>query len=196
MNGRQLRGLFVRFNQQFFGARLPQYSVRAVDGIRISTSVGYVYGICRSKRRIIEIDNSLPDTDAISALLHEMAHAATPRDHNHGKKWTAEMIRLREAGAPLTGSDLNITMESSEDGRISRRKFRDFVDDVLTQCPNVTLKQVIRHHIRWKGGYPTVAEWLRKLPWSRQVFRQCKKDHTERIRARHRLLTHNVSVAG
>jgi SprT-like family len=77
--------LFERFNQKYFGNRMPAYRVAQSD------SCGSI-GVCRKKQRAIHLSAGLRDSLVRTTLLHEMAHAATsPR---HGPVWQKEMRRL------------------------------------------------------------------------------------------------------
>jgi hypothetical protein len=55
--------------------------------------------------------------NSISCLLHEMAHAATTC--YHGMPWKREMIRLREAGAPLVSADLSVELTDWDGAEVS-----------------------------------------------------------------------------
>jgi hypothetical protein len=99
MNGRQLCALFKQFNDEYWGGRLPAYSIHVVANM---TSLGE-WGRWLKKRKLIEILRGLTDEDATSTLLHEMAHAAT--NGGHDVPWKREMIRLLSAGAPLANTD-------------------------------------------------------------------------------------------
>src|SRR5215471_17966417 len=105
MHGNELRRLFREYNARYFGGRLPDYRLRSVEGI---TRLGEA-GECNRRQRVIRILRSLDDDDSRNCLLHEMAHAATTS--GHGKRWKAEMIRLRRAGAPLRGPDATVRMD-------------------------------------------------------------------------------------
>ena len=117
LNGKQLRAFFLDFNERYWGGRLPPHHIRCVDHItRLGES-----GDWNPRRRIIRIERGLDDGDAISCLLHEMAHAAT--SGVHGMKWKAEMIRLREAGAPLVGPDSRVSLDDWDGVRVKALDF-------------------------------------------------------------------------
>ena len=87
LNGRQLRVKFTEFNTRYFSDRLPSYAIRVVPHIKKNINAVDAYGVCRKKRKRIEILAGLSDEEAISTLIHEMAHARTT-DH-HGMRWEA-----------------------------------------------------------------------------------------------------------
>jgi SprT-like family len=96
----RLKRLFVRYNQRYWGGKLPAYAVR-LDST-------YKGGYCCKKTHTItmNIESTQSDRDIRGVLLHEMAHAATRADH--GATWRAEMARLRDAGAPTCAIDYRL----------------------------------------------------------------------------------------
>src|SRR5947207_529163 len=122
MDGKRLRKLFIEFNEKYFGNGLPNYHIRVVDHI---TKLG-ASGICSRPRRLIRILRSLDEERAISTLIHEMAHAAT--SGHHGKAWRAEMVRLRNQGAPFSEADANVDMVVP---KVTIAKFRSSVSDAF-----------------------------------------------------------------
>jgi hypothetical protein len=177
VDGKQLRALFQQFNAQYFNGRLPAYALRAVEQ---STWLGES-GTCFRKRRLIKVSRTLPDEEAISTLLHEMAHAAT--NGGHGMPWEREMIRLREAGAPLVSPDLDVDLGDWYGHRVSRTRFRGETEDMLVACElnatELVLNDAVKNFIRNVGGAETVAEFRRKYPWAGAVFNDVRKDHLE-----------------
>src|SRR5215472_1627551 len=141
MNGRELRRLFAEFNQRYFGGRLPKYRLRSE---LYMTRLGEV-GRCHIRQRLIRINRSLKDDEAISCLLHEMAHAATTEHHR--KPWKAEMIRLRHAGAPLIGPDATVALEDWSGDFVGQKQFRYAVQDLLIDHADITLSSAIRYFI-------------------------------------------------
>jgi hypothetical protein len=173
MDGKKLRALFQEFNAQYFGSKLPSYSIRAVEGM---TDLGEA-GLCNRPRKLIKILRSLSDEDAISCLLHEMAHAAT--SGHHGMPWKREMIRLRDAGAPLVSADLRVELTDWDGQQVSRTHFRRVVQGILVDTPNVTLHDAITHFIRTEGGPTTIKKFRRKFSWAATVFQAEKVAHAE-----------------
>ena len=176
LNGKQLRIQFQQFNQQYFDGRLPPYRIRVVkDMIGLGGS-----GHCDKKRRLIKIQVGWSDEETVGTLLHEMAHAATS-GIPHGMPWKKEMIRLREAGAPLTGSDKSTRLDDWDGRTVTRRHFRAAVHDLLLEVdvPTVTLHGAVRYFLYNEGGRETVASFLRRNPWARAVFRVAKKQRAE-----------------
>jgi hypothetical protein len=146
LNGKQLRTLFQQFNEQYFSGKLPAYSLRAVGR---TTWLGES-GCCYKKRKLITVGRTLADEEATSTLLHEMAHAAT--NDGHGMAWKREMIRLREAGAPLVSCDLNVDLTDWDGKRVSRQHFRGAIQDALIDAPNITLSVAVRWFVSSYGG--------------------------------------------
>lgn len=171
LNGRQLRILFQRFNAQYFDGRLPSYSIRLVPSITWLGEGGH----CDRERRRIRIRAAQSDEETISTLLHEMVHARTGDSHDAGFK--REMVRLSKAGAPLTAGDLEFSSKDWHAGRVTKALFRSVVEDALNDVPDLTLHRAVRHFIydTGAGEVRTVAEFLRRYPWSRQVFQAAKR---------------------
>jgi hypothetical protein len=104
-------GIYREFNQKYFGAQLPEYSVHVVidlhefdnEPIDFDSDFGITNGLIRVGERSIYVRytwrHSMEET-----LIHEMAHAAT--NAAHGEEWLAEMRRLKEAGAPVAAWEL------------------------------------------------------------------------------------------
>jgi hypothetical protein len=179
LNGSQLRRLFHEFNQKYFDNKVPAYAIHVVPRIQSNDSME-VYDICRKKRRLIEILKGLADERTIGILLHEMAHAVT--SDGHGPKWAREMVRLREAGAPLTAFDRAIHLENWEIRRVTRRVFRAHVADILCDdSVKLNLSIAIRDFILnyGSGGARTVAEFKKKFPWAGAVFKEVKRESAE-----------------
>jgi hypothetical protein len=170
LNGRQLRTLFQRFNKKYFGGRLPAYSIRVVHHMSRKGETGH----CDDQKRVIKILPGMSDEEAISTLLHEMAHAAT--DGDHLAPWKKVMVRLRQAGAPLCGSDLSPDDYSSR-RFVSKKHFRTVMGDILLDKPGITLHRAIGHFIDSEGGPErTIKGFVRRYPWARQVFRAAQKE--------------------
>jgi hypothetical protein len=178
MDGKQLRALFKQFNVKYWGGKLPPYSIRVVARISSNDPMGR----CEKKARLIKLLRGQSDEEAISTLLHEMAHAAVPLIGDHAMSWRSEMIRLREAGAPLAGSDLDILLDDPW-GDLDREYFRRWVDytllELFAEHPRLTLKvklsAAIKHFVREEGGVSTPAEFQRKYSWARTIFETAKR---------------------
>jgi hypothetical protein len=178
VDGKQLRALFFDFNEQYWGGRLPGYRIRCVDTITRQEASGF----CDRQRKLIRINRRLRDADAISCLLHEMAHAATT--DGHGMRWKAEMIRLREAGTPLLGPDSRIALDDWSGEHVSQSDFQGVIGDALIDDPSIKLSEAVRWFIRSRGGEFTVSAFLRKYPWVRQAFSELKRESHERAKRR------------
>jgi SprT-like family len=194
MNGKHLRSLFAKFNEQYFDNRVPAYSIRVVRPLARSSRQGR----CIKRRRLIEIVSGLPDSEAISILLHEMAHAATK--DNHGMAWKREMIRLREAAAPLVGVDLGVRLDDWDGLRVNKMHFQSIAEDILAETSDAGLTGIrVRHAIRWYihsyGGAESVAAFLRKCPWAPRVFAAAKKNRRREIELRNTFRARRVAAA-
>ena len=175
LDGRRLRTYFQEFNRVYFDNRLPGYSIRVIRGMGNS-------GFCNKKKRLIKIQEGQSPEETIGALLHEMAHAAT--NDGHGDQWKKEMIRLREAGAPVASAERSICSETWDGKKVTRGHFRLVVQDVVADSPAITLSKALKHFSRNEGGPDTIAGFLRKYPWVRAVFRDEKRkfiDEQKRI---------------
>lgn len=168
MNGRQLRKRFAEFNARYFAGKLPPYSVRVVPQM---TKRGES-GRCLEKRRLVELQRGLSVEETITTLLHEMAHAAT--SGRHGMSWKKEMIRLREAGAPLTQADLNVSLSDWDGVRVTKAHFRSFLEDLLSDIPGVTLSKAIWLFITNEGGPDSIAAFRRTYLWAAPQFKAAK----------------------
>ena len=181
MTGRDLAKLFNHFNQTYFRGRLPRYG----DVVDRMTNLGEA-GHCNPKSKVIRIQRGLGESQSISTLLHEMAHAVTP--DGHGMPWKREMIRLRSFGAPLTGPDSEIGLNDWNGMRVTKAHFETVLGDILIDFPQVTLSQAMRGFIRREGGPATVAEFKRKYPWVAAVFRRTKGEHDQHVSRRAAIL--------
>jgi len=172
VNGKQLRKLFQEFNRRYFGDRLPSYSIRVGRCTWLGES-----GSCNPRKKLIKVAAGQPDERAVSILLHEMAHAATTG--NHGMPWKREMIRLRQAGAPLAEPDNRVRLDDWSGDRVSKRHFRAAMEDAVSGLPKIGLTQAVRYFISNEGGPSTVSTFLKRYPWVRGVFRQVKREYAE-----------------
>jgi hypothetical protein len=171
LNGRQLRQKFIEFNARYFGNRLPSYAIRVMPRIpNFGRGFATPTGRCNRKRRRIEILRGQPDEETTSTLLHEMAHAATTGQHD--LRWAREMIRLREAGAPLAEDDLTISLDDYRPRPLTKEMFRRCVEAAFARGSIQTLSDAIRYF----GDTPTIAEFRKKHRWADAVFRRAKKE--------------------
>lgn len=168
LDGKQLRKLFKEFNVKYFDGRLHIYRIRVVGHI---TALGES-GRCKKNQKLIEILTGLPDEQAVSILLHEIAHAATTGPH--GMTWKKEMIRLREAGAPLCPPDSEVSLDDWSGEYVSQKHFRSVVQDVLIGAPDITLSQTITYLIHNEGGPRTVAAFLKEVSLGTNRFYKCE----------------------
>jgi hypothetical protein len=151
-DGIGLRELFKKFNEHYFGNHLPAYSIRVIRGMGYS-------GFCFKRKRLIKIKFGQSPEETIGVLLHEMAHAAT--NIGHGDLWKKEMIRLRDAGAPVAPFERGIDAGRWDGTHVSGKHFRSVVEDVLADYPRIALSETLRHFIETEGGPLTIAGFLR-----------------------------------
>lgn len=130
-------------------------------------------GFCNKKKRLIKIQEGQSREETIGALLHEMAHAAT--NDGHGDRWKEEMIRLREAGAPLSSAERKICSTTWDGKKVTRDHFRLVVQEVIADYPAITLSKALRHFSDIEGGPDTIKAFLKKYPWVRAVFKEEKR---------------------
>jgi hypothetical protein len=96
--------MYREFNQRYFEARLPEYSVHVVFDLDEFANEPPIYdgstsdGLIRFEERCIYV-RYMGWRSMEEILIHEMAHAATTGDHD--QQWLTEMGRLKEAGAPV-----------------------------------------------------------------------------------------------
>jgi hypothetical protein len=136
----------------------------------------------------------MDDATCLSTLLHEMAHAATT--DIHGNRWKAEMIRLRDSGAPFVPPDDCVKMEDWSGGRVTKDQFSGAARDILIEIPTATARQIIRFFINNEGGpASTVATFLRKYPWAMRVCGALKKERAESAKRRDDFLARQKTSA-
>ena len=178
LNGRELRRKFIEFNAQYFGNKLPPYAIRVVKRVNWLD----LRGQCNRERRLIRMRQGLADQETIEILVHEMIHARTT--DRHGAAWKREMIRLREAGAPLPPADADFSPDEWHEVRVTKEMFERRVDNILCAPSSLklTLSDVIEDFIRGYGGARTVAEFKRKHPWAGAVFREAKQEFAEYLK--------------
>jgi hypothetical protein len=126
---------------------------------------------------LIFIRRGLGAEESIFTLVHEMAHAAT--NDSHGMRWKNEMVRLREAGAPLASSDLERLSDPASP--VTREGFSAECSHVLGAQPDATLSQVVRWFISNSGSPTTTINGFKhRYPWCGGVFRNAKAKDRQR----------------
>jgi hypothetical protein len=115
MDGRKLRKLFAEFNEKYFGGRLPAYAIRVGE---FNIARFCLSGNCNRSKSVIEVSSRASADEPETTLLHQMAHAAAGA--GHGMPWRREMIRLREAGAPLSGPDRSVQLDDCDGDHAGR----------------------------------------------------------------------------
>ena len=174
MQSHKLRLLFQELNTRYFDGKVRGYSLRTVDPPRRLPSWR---GECRPGRRLIKLRRGLDETLLRETLIHEMAHAVAGQ--HHGKRFVAEMARLRGAGAPVNPQDL----EPNTD-RLSKSEVRHSVEMMLGTEPKARLSRFAASFADGPGYARSGAELLRKYPWVRKVFVECRREEREYERQR------------
>ncbi len=173
LNGRELRRKFIEFNAQYFANRLPPCSIRVVEKIPELLFAAGLY-----TPGLIQIRSDLTDEEAIGNLIHEMTHAATPKpnlrnNHAHGKRWRREMIRLKEAGAPLLAKDMVIGLDWPYYAlNVTPEQFRDYVILMWPPTFHEAVKCFLWEGLLLVGPAPSVRVFLRMYPWAETVYRE------------------------
>jgi hypothetical protein len=112
--------MFDTFNARYFSGRLPDYKILVVYDVwhweiercgypPFIPPAAEAFGFIDFPARQIFLRflaNYKSGLQMSQSLIHEMAHAAT--DGDHGDAWRAEMVRLKELGAPVDQSDLEV----------------------------------------------------------------------------------------
>jgi len=91
----RLRRLFEHYNRKYWHGRI-QFQI-------VIGTCEAAMGWCELKNRLITIDVERHQTDreVRSTLLHEMAHAASPKSRGHDVKFFAQLEKLLSRGAPI-----------------------------------------------------------------------------------------------
>ena len=174
---KQLAEMFGEFNGDFFAGRLPRYRVRFVEKIQGSNDPS---GQCDDKRRVIRLvlHRLNDEADVESTLLHEMAHAAM--NGYHGKRFQAEIHRLKDAGAPIA----DCVLQTEGPRYLTRHLFEDAAVDFLIRTPSGTFIQFLRQFAWWESdAYP--ADFIARYSWSRMVFYRARDKYKTREKLRH-----------
>ncbi len=168
--------LFLRFNEKYFGGRLPNYRV-------IQSDLYGSWGICRTKQREIHLSPGLQGSALRIILLHEMAHAAS--NGRHADLWKKEMRRLVRLGAPLK-RELSKYLKSTIDEHqlIAEMKNTGFEIGDRSQWPSVRQNAGYRNQLVDRNGNaesPAAERLLRKF---RSAFLTGVKQHEDLKRRR------------
>jgi len=161
MNGHELRKVFDEFNSKYFEGKLPQYRIRV-------KRLGAADGRVNRSRRLIWIgvreSHSQQET-----LLHEMVHGVA--GNGHGERFLAELRRLQQIGAPLGETEVNAILMGVR-LPLTKTRFRDEVKEFLTVCDPQGRFESFVECVNGDQGYTdSVAEFVRKYPWSKDAFR-------------------------
>lgn len=169
MNGHELRKIFEDFNGKYFGGKLPQYRIHVK---RLHTAAGRIV----PRRRLIEVGIYESQVQK-ETLLHEMVHAAADRV-GHGKRFIAEIKRLRQIGAPLGETERNAIVMGMR-RRLTADGFRGDVKEFLADNPQGTFASFVEGLNSTEGFADSVAEFVRKYTWARDAFRAAARNCEE-----------------
>lgn len=108
-NEERLQRLFERYNRHYWAGRLTRFTVAAAPALRSDCAGSPILGQCDSSKREISINIELhpSDREIRSTLLHEMCHAASPKDStvsssSHGYGFWYQVERLLRKRAPMS----------------------------------------------------------------------------------------------
>lgn len=164
----KFQDLFFRFNNDYFGSKLPHYRIQVVDYVsrRNPNMRGKIY----RRQRLIRL-TAAGEEFMISILLHEMAHAANKTD-GHGKKFLEILKNLKQVGAPTMEGEFP-DPEYEIPKRITKRLVRGYIEDALLDTGGaINLWQFSRWFVVECGGHSSPTALLREYPWIRKVFSQ------------------------
>ncbi len=173
------RGLFVQFNEKYFGGKLPRYRVMVVDQITRGGQCGMHF----KKNRIIKLVR-MSEEEMTETLLHEMVHARV--GDSHRERFCAEMDRLERIGAPVLKGEGE---QWREVGRIKINKAylraiaQDAFVDAHAQEITLTLSRFCHYVARQHGEWSTAA-FVRRYPFIKSVFKEARKERQELKRLR------------
>lgn len=174
----ELNSLYQRWNQRFFGGRLPDVNVvlevnpsaypSSQDSLMMWSGTG---GVAKLEDKEISIALDLSDRDKRRVLLHEMVHFAAPGD-GHGPQFQRQIRRLRRLGfkfkidwrgarkraLPSNFAYLGLMGCDSWEhclGEVFRDIFRDFVQKAERRLKRLGVLQTCRGTFKeisgWKG---------------------------------------------
>ena len=156
--------LFHELNRQFFGGRLPRFSVslRRPDGL--------VHGECLPERRLIRLSRSLSPSLRRQYLLHEMCHIGA---HGHGVRFQAKLRRLARQGetwalAEVEELKIQVLWQRLSPGKGGFFLQSDF-EELAKRLPHFSFVQVCRYLVNLSKEYPGRAlnaiTLHRRAPW-------------------------------
>jgi hypothetical protein len=128
-----LEGVFKSFNNRYFQGRLARYQILVCSKSKHFSHMSA--GYCSSDARKIFIRSGISMNSTLQTLMHEMVHAKLwwLTKNVHGRAFVNELKRVRQLGAPLSTSELDLTTE------------------IFFEVPRVTrpnLKKSIRYALR------------------------------------------------
>lgn len=171
------RRLFEKYNQKYFGGRLSSYRVLVTDRYGRGN-----HALCRTRQREIHLGTGLSGVKLKQRLLHEMAHAATPRARargGHGKPWQAVMLRLEKMGAPVQKGEAELYRDLciGEDQVKQQASDAGFQSDMTWRAyrPQIGLDYCSTDH-SGRSESPEAARFMQELR------REFMKGRRERLR--------------
>lgn len=81
--------------------------------MKINNRLRNTAGRCMTGRRVIELSGAVMRqwevADVIDTILHEIAHALTPKDKGHGAEWRAKCLEIGAKPERTYGADLPVS---------------------------------------------------------------------------------------
>ena len=81
--------------------------------MKINNRLRNTAGRCMTGRRVIELSGAVMRqwevADVIDTILHEIAHALTPKDKGHGAEWQAKCLEIGAKPERTYGADLPVS---------------------------------------------------------------------------------------
>ncbi|XP_069741192.1 DNA-dependent metalloprotease SPRTN isoform X2 [Narcine bancroftii] len=170
-----LRGLFLQFNDAYFGGRLAGVEVRWSPRMTLCAGVCYYEG--RGGLCSIRISEPLlklrPRRDLVETLLHEMIHALlfvtnNDRDHeSHGPEFCKHMRRING----MSGAKITIYHDFHDEVDVyrqhwwrcdgpcqKRRPYYGYVKRAMNRAPSAQDPWWAEHQLTCGGTYTKVKE--------------------------------------
>jgi len=122
--------VFKSFNDKYFRGKLPHYQIlicsRSKNFSHMST------GYCSPDDRKIFLRSGVSRNATLQTLTHEMIHAKLwwLTTNAHGKAFIKELTRVRQLGAPLSSSELDL-VEGFEPPKLTKRNIENSIQDAL-----------------------------------------------------------------
>jgi hypothetical protein len=157
------RRLFDALNQQFFGGRLPAYTVR--ERQRIPGMGEEQVGKCDDLRRTIWLISGLAPDMRRQTLLHEMCHVGCPGFH--GKRFQKRLLKLAALGEEWAREEAELC---ALQGNMTLKQYiRPTIEDLARGLPHIPWRTA-RRRLRAEHGevFDSVAPWARGV-WLKEA---------------------------